>query len=80
MDTGILYIVATPIGNLGDLTFRALETLNKADLIVCEDTRNTKKLLNKYTITTPVACFYKKGGKGRGIVFGDLFGCFTGCC
>ncbi|MCX6763481.1 MAG: 16S rRNA (cytidine(1402)-2'-O)-methyltransferase [Candidatus Moranbacteria bacterium] len=64
MSTGILYIVATPIGNLGDLTFRALETLKKADLIVCEDTRNTKKLLDKYAIATPLACFYKKGGKG----------------
>lgn len=64
MDTGILYIVATPIGNLGDITYRAIETLQKADLIVCEDTRNTKKLLDKYEIKTPTTCFYTGGGKG----------------
>lgn len=63
MNTGILYIVATPIGNLGDITFRAIETLQKADLIVCEDTRNTKRLLEKYAIETPTTSFYA-GGKG----------------
>ncbi len=45
---GILYVVATPIGNLNDITFRALETLRNADLILAEDTRVTKKLLNHY--------------------------------
>jgi len=64
MNTGILYIVATPIGNLGDITFRAVETLQKVDLIVCEDTRNTKRLLEKYSIKTQVVCFYVGGGKG----------------
>lgn len=56
---GILYIVATPIGHLGDITLRALETLKNADLILCEDTRVTKKLLFHYEITKPLSSFHE---------------------
>lgn len=59
MTTGILYIVATPIGNLGDITFRAIETLKQADLILCEDTRVTKGLLIHFDITTPTMSYHQ---------------------
>lgn len=61
---GVLYIVATPIGNLGDMTYRAVETLKNVDLIVCEDTRTSKKLLDHYGISTPMMSFYQNIRKG----------------
>ena len=53
-----LHIVATPIGNLGDITLRALETLAGADVIACEDTRVTRKLLDRYMIATPLMPYH----------------------
>ncbi len=54
-----LYIVATPIGNLDDITFRAIETLKTVDIILAEDTRHSKKLLNHYDISTPMRAFHE---------------------
>ena len=51
------YVVATPIGNMGDITFRAIETLKSVDLILCEDTRQTKKILDKYDISKPTMSY-----------------------
>ena len=52
------YVVATPIGNLGDITFRAVETLKNVDMILCEDTRTTKNLLDKYEIHKPTMSYH----------------------
>ncbi len=58
MSVGTLYIVATPLGNLEDVTFRALRVLREVPLIACEDTRRTVKLLNRYDIRTPMTSFH----------------------
>ena len=55
----MLSLVSTPIGNLADITSRAIETLTKADLIACEDTRHTKILLDRYGITTPTVSYHQ---------------------
>ena len=57
--TGTLYVVATPIGNLADITFRAIETLKIVNLIAAEDTRHTKILLDRYDIHTPTTSYFE---------------------
>src|SRR6185312_15032924 len=54
-----LYLVATPIGNLGDVTLRALQTLAGVDLIACEDTRITRRLTERYQISTPLTAYHE---------------------
>lgn len=56
---GTLYVVSTPIGNLSDITFRAVDTLKAVDLIACEDTRHTRILLDRYDIRTPTTSYFQ---------------------
>ncbi len=67
---GTLYLCATPIGNLEDMTMRCIRVLKEADLIAAEDTRNSIKLLNHFDIKTPMTSYheYNKAGKGLKLV------------
>jgi 16S rRNA (cytidine1402-2'-O)-methyltransferase len=62
---GVLYVVATPIGSLDDITHRALRILSEVDLIACEDTRQTRKLLEHYQITTPMISYHEHNEAAR---------------
>jgi 16S rRNA (cytidine1402-2'-O)-methyltransferase len=63
--SGTLYIVATPIGNLEDITYRAVRVLAEADRIACEDTRQTRKLLERYAIETPTVSYHEHNERSR---------------
>ncbi|RSD24515.1 16S rRNA (cytidine(1402)-2'-O)-methyltransferase [Mesobacillus subterraneus] len=65
-EKGILYLVPTPIGNLEDMTFRALRIMKEADLIAAEDTRNTKKLCNYFEIETPITSYHEHNKESSG--------------
>lgn len=65
--SGTLYIVATPIGNLEDLTGRAARILGEVDLIACEDTRQTRKLLGRYGISTPMVSYHEHNEQSRAL-------------
>lgn len=68
MTYGTLYLCATPIGNLQDITLRVLETLKTVDLIACEDTRKTLQLLNHFSISKPVTSYYEHNKMTKGDV------------
>ena len=64
--SGTLYLCATPIGNLGDMTFRAVETLKKVSLIAAEDTRHTRKLLSHFDIHVPLTSYHEHNRRSKG--------------
>ena len=69
---GTLYLVSTPIGNLEDITHRAVRVLGEVDLIACEDTRHTKKLLNHYDIKTKTISYHEHNERERARELVDL--------
>ena len=70
--TGTLYLVATPIGNLQDISFRALETLRTVDVIACEDTRHTQKLLNHFSIKNRLVSYHEHNETQRAAELAEM--------
>ncbi len=71
-EIGTLYIVATPIGNMEDITLRAIRVLKEVDYILCEDTRTTQNLLNKYEIKTKTMSYHAHSTEGKEITIINL--------
>lgn len=69
LDTGTLYIVATPIGNLADITFRAVEILQQCDLVMAEDTRHSRVLLEHHGVTTKLTALHEHNERARADAF-----------
>lgn len=65
VEKGTLYVCATPIGNLGDITLRVLEVLRGVDIIAAEDTRHSRKLLEYFEITTPLTSYHQHNERGK---------------
>ena len=73
MEKGTLYLCATPIGNLGDITYRAVEILKSVDFIACEDTRQTLKLLNRLEINKKLVSYHEHNKASKGVsIIDDL--------
>jgi 16S rRNA (cytidine1402-2'-O)-methyltransferase len=68
LEPGVLYVVATPIGNLEDLSPRAVKILNAVDLIACEDTRHTRKLLIQYSVQTPTTSYHEHNEASKALI------------
>jgi 16S rRNA (cytidine1402-2'-O)-methyltransferase len=63
--SGILYVVATPIGNLEDITYRAVRVLTECSRVACEDTRHTRRLMDRYSISTPLVSYHEHNERER---------------